>query len=60
MAYGLWLLLVPGLGRRELRVGDHLENDRLLGLGAGPLADVMARTLHGFTGEAIHAVLGVR
>ncbi|MCP3983656.1 MAG: flagellar biosynthetic protein FliR [bacterium] len=61
VAVGILGRAIPQLNLMALQLPAHVATTLLiLGLGAGPLTDVMARTIQNFTGEAIQAVLGVR
>ncbi len=61
VAVGILGRAIPQLNLMALQLPAHVATTLLiLGLGAAPLTDVMARTLRGFTDEAIGAVLGVR
>lgn len=61
VAVGILGRAIPQLNLMALQLPAHVATTLLiLGLGAGPLSDVMARTIQSFTDEAIGAVLGVR
>ena len=61
VAVGILGRSIPQLNLMALQLPAHVATTLLiLGLGAGPLSDVMARTLGDFTHEAIASVLGVR
>lgn len=61
VAVGILGRAIPQLNLMALQLPAHVATTLLiLGLGAAPLTDVMARTLESATGDAIAAVLGVR
>jgi len=61
VAVGILGRAIPQLNLMALQLPAHVATTLLiLGLGAAPLTDVIARTLESATGEAIGAVLGVR
>lgn len=61
VAVGILGRAIPQLNLMALQLPAHVATTLLiLGLGAGPLTDAMARTLRSFTDEAIGAALGIR
>jgi flagellar biosynthesis protein FliR len=61
VAVGILGRAIPQLNLMALQLPAHVATTLLiLGVGAGPLTDVMARTITNHTHEAIGVVLGVR
>ena len=61
VAVGILGRAIPQLNLMALQLPAHVATTLLiLGLGAAPLTDVMARSIEGATGDAVAAVLGVR